>query len=79
MSWIPKTLPLAALAPFALSILISAAPGYGQFVESPYDTDYTVVNLGAIPGVPEPYGGLAFKYDDPNVLLIGGGATKSTA
>src|SRR5262249_34116560 len=35
-------------------------------------------SLGEVPGHPNPYGGLTFKYDDPNTLLIGG-ATNSSA
>src|SRR5215510_1569052 len=38
----------------------------------PFADDYSCVGLGAVPGLPNPYGGLTFKYDDPNTLLIGG-------
>ena len=34
--------------------------------------------MGSVPGVPTRYGGLTLKYDDPNTLLIGGGAGDSS-
>src|SRR5215471_9363614 len=37
----------------------------------PFADDYSCVGLGAVPGLPNPYSGLTFKYDDPNTLLIG--------
>ena len=43
----------------------------------PFADDYSCVGLGAVPGLPNPYGGLTFKYDDPNTLLIGGAANSS--
>lgn len=39
-------------------------------------SDYTVLDLGPIDGVPPPYGGLTLKADDPNILLIGGAANE---
>src|SRR5438045_3798297 len=44
---------------------------------SPFSDDYTCTSLGAVPGLSNPYGGLTFKYDDPNTLLIGGAANGS--
>ena len=46
----------------------------GPAIVPPFNADYSLVILGLVPGVPEYYGGLTFKYDDPNTLLIGGGA-----
>ena len=43
----------------------------------PFADDYSCIGLGAVPGLPNPYGGLTFKYDDPNTLLIGGAANSS--
>ena len=40
----------------------------------PFDVDYSSFIVGSVPGVPMRYGGLTLKYDDPNTLLIGGGA-----
>src|SRR5215470_2767767 len=43
----------------------------------PFADDYSCIGLGAVPGLPNPYGGLTFKYDDPNTLLIGGAVNSS--
>src|SRR5262245_46748797 len=40
----------------------------------PFDSSYSLVRLGSPPQVLTYYGGLTFKYDDPNTLLIGGAA-----
>lgn len=44
----------------------------GPVVVSPFDTSYTITDLGPIPGLPMPYGGLTLKAGDVNTLLIGG-------
>ena len=46
----------------------------GPTIAPPFDTNYSLVTLGLVPGVQTYYGGLTFKYDDPNTLLIGGAA-----
>ncbi len=46
----------------------------GPTIAPPFDTNYSLVSLGFVPGVQTYYGGLTFKYDDPNTLLIGGAA-----
>ncbi|MBL0922147.1 MAG: hypothetical protein IBJ10_08475 [Phycisphaerales bacterium] len=56
----------AALAPLAA----------GQTVQPPFDSVYTVVDLGTPAGVPGSFGGLTLKADDPSVLLIGGSANQ---
>ena len=40
---------------------------------SPFADDYTCTSLGTV-AVPFGWGGLTLKYDDPNMLLIGGNA-----
>ncbi|HEY9893199.1 MAG TPA: putative Ig domain-containing protein [Candidatus Sericytochromatia bacterium] len=62
---------------------LSSAPG-GEATPatdlqiSPFYSDvYSVYNLGTVPGLPTPYGGLTLKTDDPNTLLIGGSADSS--
>ena len=50
----------------------------GAQVAGPFVGSYGCVGLNSVPGVPTPYGGLTFKYDDANTLLIGGGANDST-
>jgi hypothetical protein len=67
---------------FSLSalVLLAAAPAaaVGQVVQPPFDSHYSVLQLGAIADVPGPYGGLIIKRDDPNTLLIGGAANNAT-
>lgn len=69
--------PIAALAVAATTAL--TAPAAAQEVTAEFAADYTLADLGAIPGVPTPYGGLVFSADDPNVLLIGGAANSGGA
>ena len=49
----------------------------GAQILYPFADDYSCVSLGAVPGVPTSYGGLTFKYDDPDTILIGGAANTS--
>jgi hypothetical protein len=51
-----------------------AATGGAQVVQAPYDASYTLTNLGSVPGLPTPYGGLDFLPSNSNVLVIGGAA-----
>ncbi len=44
-----------------------------------YSANYSLVELGAVPGVPGPYGGLTLKASDLSKLLIGGRANNSDA
>jgi hypothetical protein len=46
----------------------------GPTIAPPFDSSYSLFSLGSVPGVLTYYGGLTFKYDDPNTLLIGGAA-----
>lgn len=55
-------------------MLTWAIAAAAQIVGPPYDSTYTLNNLGAVPGLPESYGGLTLKLGDPNTLLIGGSA-----
>jgi len=57
----------------ALALLVGV-PAAAQVVDPEFDSDYTLVDLGAVPGLPSPSGGLTFALDDPNTLLIGGEA-----
>lgn len=47
---------------------------YAQVVAPPFNTNYSLISLGSVPGLPTNYGGLTFKADDPNTILIGGAA-----
>lgn len=60
---------LGACAASLVSTAVTAQSITPEFAEN-----YTVVDLGSIPGVPTPYGGVTFKWDEPDVLLIGGAA-----
>jgi hypothetical protein len=54
-------------------------PAVGQIViEPPYDTIYTFLDLGPVPGLPTYYGGLTFLLTDPDTLIIGGDANTSS-
>ena len=54
------------LAPFLiLGALLSA-----QSVQPPFNTAWTAVDLGQVPGTGN-YGGIALRFDDPDVLLFG--------
>ena len=65
---------LQAAVPFlaAALLLAAAGPANGQVVQPPYDTFYTLSNLGSVPGLPTRYGGLTFLTGNPNVIVIGG-------
>jgi hypothetical protein len=59
----------------AVAALLLLAPLAGaQTISAPYNSVYSFVDLGSAPGVPGPYGGLTFKLNDPNTLLLGGAA-----
>jgi len=61
----------------ALAVLLSflgAAIASAQAIEPPYDAVYTLTDLGAVPGLPTPYGGLTFLPSNSNVIVIGGAA-----
>jgi RHS repeat-associated protein len=52
----------------------SAAPTV--HIDPFYANSYSVYDLGAVAGVPLPYGPVLLKQGDPNTLLIGGSANK---
>ena len=54
--------------------LAAAMSAHGQTIQPPYDGVYTLTDLGAVPGLPTPYGGLDFLPGDPNTIIIGGAA-----
>ena len=60
---------LAGLAPATVN---------AQRLELPFSLSYSLRSLGTVPGVPARLGGLCFKYDDPDVLLIGGAANSGS-
>jgi hypothetical protein len=61
-----------------LAFFIMTHPASSQIaIEPPYDTIYTFLDLGPVPGLPTFYGGLTFLLDDPDTLIIGGDANTS--
>jgi len=69
----------AALLPTnfaALGLAAVVATVQAQTLGAPFAADYTVTNLGSVPGLPSNYGGLTFL--DNNTLLIGGAANTAS-
>src|SRR5262245_53189472 len=64
----------------SLALLVSAlaTTAGAQVIQAPFDTDYSFVDVGAVPSLPTPAGGLTFVPGDPNTLLIGGAANSSS-
>lgn len=56
------------------SIVLLTAALSAQTIQPPYDTVYGYTDLGAVPGVPGPLGGVTFKWNDSSRILVGGGA-----
>ncbi|MBL8879366.1 MAG: hypothetical protein JNG88_09630 [Phycisphaerales bacterium] len=54
--------------------IIAVQSGRAQTFGPDFQADYTFVDLGGITGLPNNYGGLTFKYSDPDYILIGGAA-----
>ncbi len=51
-----------------------AVPATAQTIAPGFAVNYTLSDLGAASRLPTSYGGLTFKYDNANMLLIGGHA-----
>lgn len=69
-----RILSLAAL----LCLLIVTGIARAQTIQAPYDASYTLTNLGSVPGLPAPYGGLAFLPSNSNTIVIGGAANTAS-
>src|SRR5436190_10710149 len=81
---------LFTTAAIICSLTVQAAPpGHGTAPEGstancggaflsdrpfPFPDYYSCIDLGSAPGVITPYGGITFKYNDANTVLIGGAA-----
>jgi hypothetical protein len=76
MNVLTRCIGVAAVAALAGA---STRPAHAQQVVAPFSSNYTLFNLGSVPGVPTNYGGLTLDVNDPNVLLIGGGANSAGA
>lgn len=59
-----------------VAFALLAVPGIAgaQTIQPPYNSVYTLTDLGSVPGVPTRYGGLTFLPSDPNTIIIGGAA-----
>lgn len=57
--------------------LAACTLGWAQTIDPFYASNYTLTDLGSVPGVPPNYGGLCTLYNDPNTLLIGGSANSA--
>ena len=54
----------------AFPFLAAAVPVLSaQTVAAPFNSVYSITNVGAIPGLPSNWGGIVFDRNDPNVLL----------
>ncbi|MGH7130609.1 MAG: GC-type dockerin domain-anchored protein [Phycisphaerales bacterium] len=58
----------------AIAAVVVAAQAFGQTVDPFYAANYSIADLGPPPGVPPALGGITFLRNDPNTVLIGGGA-----
>jgi hypothetical protein len=68
----------AGVAAMALALVLgNAGASPAQTIVPPFDTDYSAVILGPVPGVPTNYGGLTFADGDPDTILIGGSANNA--
>jgi hypothetical protein len=63
--------------PITILFLFLAAIGGAQTIQPPYNASYTYTDLGAVPGLPTPYGGLTFLPSNSNTIVIGGSANNS--
>lgn len=70
----PSLLAFARLTGCGLSLLTTFEAGAQPAVAAPFAGSYSVRDLGAIPGVPTPYGGLTLKAGTTDRLLVGGNA-----
>jgi hypothetical protein len=66
-----KSVPTAFILVVSVGV---AAIAKAQTIDPFYSGNYSYVDLGSVPKLPPLYGGLAFKYDNPNKLVIGGDA-----
>ena len=72
---------IAAVLVILAVTLVGRLRGPGQVhadvvIQAPFSASYSATSLGSVPGVPSRYGGMTFKFDDPNTILIGGTANE---
>lgn len=59
---------------FLPAVCLLGAALTAQVIQPPFTGVYGFTDLGVVPGVPTPLGGVVFKSNDPNRVLIGGSA-----
>lgn len=74
-----KSLSISRISILALAGAALAAPASAQVLDEYYAPFYEITDLGSVPNVPPAYGGVTFKYDDANILLLGGAANSFIA
>ena len=57
--------------------LLWSPPARALSIDPFYSSDYSVTDLGSVPGLPTRYGGLTLLAGDPNTLLVGGAANSA--
>lgn len=71
----PSARPLTALTAIVASLL-AIDRAEAQSMGPDFDKDYEIADLGSVPGLPPPAGGLVIRADEPNTLYIGGSANQ---
>ena len=61
----------------AMLVPASGSQASGQTIQPPYDSVYTLTDLGSVPGLPTPYGPLDFLPGNPDVIVIGESANSA--
>ena len=56
------------------SVMIFAAPSLGAVLGPDFIADYDFFEMGSVPGLPTPYGGLTLEAGSSTTLIIGGDA-----
>lgn len=64
-------------AALVLASGLAGSSGLAQTLAPAFSSDYSIVNLGGVAGVPGPLGGVTFKAGDLNTLLLGGSANNA--
>ena len=66
------------LVSMLVALAATASWAGAQVIQPPYDTVYTLTDLGPIANLPTPYGGLDFLSGNPNAIVIGGAANTAS-
>ena len=62
----------------AASAAVVASSAHAQSINPAFGGCYSIRDLGTPPGVPTPFGGVTFKHDDPDLMLLGGAANAAS-